>query len=187
MDSRRAQPGFSVAMRRMSVRRSALIEGRPVGRDRQRQKKAEAEAVPANDGRGPHDGERVAPAGPALCEADPEGAVEGAESPPGPPPGKDRELLGAGRGSPERGRRGNRTRCGRRREGAQQGEHTSLGRRTDRWQQVAPPSGETARRCASAPTRGRAGVRGRTFPVGTTVRGIEQIPWIYDAMCAFAE
>ena len=33
------QPGFSVAMRRMSVRRSALIEGRPVGRDRQRQKR----------------------------------------------------------------------------------------------------------------------------------------------------
>jgi len=119
--------------------------------------------VPANDGRGPHDGERVAPAGPKLCEADPEGAVEGAESPPGPPPGKDRELLAQGEvlqnevgAGTEQGADGGR-------EGAQQGEHTSLGRRTDRWQQVAPPSGETARRCASAPDASRAGVRGRTF------------------------
>src|SRR6266404_1998216 len=133
------QPGFSVAMRRMSVRRSALIEGRPVGRDRQRQKR-----------RKPRRCQRMTVAGRTMASVSRQ-------------PGQDRELLAQGEVLQNEVGAGTEQGADSGREGAQQGEHTSLGRRTDRWQQVAPPSGETARRCASAPDASRAGVRGRTF------------------------
>ena len=101
---------------------------------------AEAEAVPADDGGGPQDGERVAPTGPEIREDDPEGAVEDGEPRPGPPPDEDRELLTQGEvlknevsAGAEHGADGGR-------EGAQQGGHTNVGRRTDRWQQARSAS-----------------------------------------------
>jgi hypothetical protein len=80
----------------MSVRVSALVRGAS-GRARPpAPEEAETEAVPADDGGGLHDGERVAPAGPELCEPDPECAVEDGKLRPGPSPAEERELLAQG-------------------------------------------------------------------------------------------
>src|SRR5882762_11337368 len=118
------QPGFSVAMRRMSVRRSALIEGRPVGRDRQRQKR-----------RKPRRCQRMTVAGRTMASVSRQPGQNFARPTQKARSRAQSEVLqnevGAGT---EQGADGGR-------EGAQRVEPTSLGRRTDRWQQVAPPSG----------------------------------------------
>ena len=171
MDSRRAPAGVlggdaTDEHPRVGLGRGASGRARPPAPE-----ETEAEALPADDGGGPHDGERVAPAGPELREAGPEGAVEGGEPRPGPPPGEDRELLAQGEvlqnevgALAEHG-------ADRGREGGQQGGHTNVGRRTDRWQQGLQHRRRdrpTVRGCSRCESAGDA----RTdFSVGTGNKG----------------
>jgi hypothetical protein len=116
---------------------------------------AEAEAVPADDGGGPHDGERVTPTRPEL--RDPEGAVEEGKLRPGPPPDEDRELLAQGRFSRTRLARGQNTaRTAAARAHSRAGIPTSVAERTG-GNKVRLTGRETVRRCGDAPNASGAG------------------------------